>query len=165
LRAVFGYGSAMAPRLYLETSMISYLVGRPSRDAITQGNQQLTREWWTTRRSEYELFVSELVVREAEIGDLGQARLAIIEPLTILSIPEEAERLAPSLLRAAGLAPNAATDALHIALAAVHGMHFLLTWNCKHIANAAIRRAVERHCRLAGYEPPVICTPQELQER
>jgi len=155
----------MAPRLYLETSMISYLVGRPSRDAITQGNQQLTREWWATRRSEYELFVSELVVREAEIGYLADARLAIIEPLTILSVPEEAERLAPLLLRAAGLAPNAATDALHIALATVHGMHYLVTWNCKHIANGAIRRAVERHCRLAGYEPPVICTPQELSER
>src|SRR5438270_11628542 len=115
------YLTSMAPRLYLETSMISYLVGRPSRDAITQGNQQLTREWWTTRRSEYELFVSELVVQEAGIGDLGEARLALIEPLTILSIPEEAERLAPLLLRAAGLAANAATDALHIALAAVHG--------------------------------------------
>jgi predicted nucleic acid-binding protein len=88
---------------------------------------------------------------------------AIIEPLTILSVPEDAERLAPLLLCAGGLA--AATDALHIALAAVHGMHYLVTWNCKHIANAAIRRAVEHHCRLAGYEPPVICTPQELSER
>jgi len=147
--------------------MISYLVGRPSRDVITLGNQEVTREWWTGRRSEYELFVSELVVREAEIGDAGlaRARLALVEPLTILSVPEEAERLAPSLLRAAGLAANAATDALHMALAAVHGMHYLLTWNCRHIANAAIRRAVEHQCRLAGYEPPVICTPQELLER
>jgi len=129
----------MAPRLYLETSMISYLVVRP--------------------------IVSELVIREAEIGDLARERLAIIEPLTVLSVPEEAEQLAPLLLRAAGLAANAATDALHIALAAVHGMHYLVTWNCAHIANAAIRRAVEHHCRLAGYEPPVICTPQELVER
>jgi hypothetical protein len=80
-------------------------------------------------------------------------------------VPEEAERLAPELLRAAGLAANAATDALHMALAAVHGMQYLLTWNCKHIANAFIRRAVERECRAAGYEPPVICTPQELLER
>jgi predicted nucleic acid-binding protein len=145
--------------------MISYLVGRPSRDAITLGNQQLTREWWATRRLDYELFVSELVVREAEIGELAAARMEVIAPLTILSVPEDAERLAPLLLRAAGLAANAATDALHIALAAVHGMHYLVTWNCKHIANAAIRRAVEHHCRLAGYEPPVICTPQELLER
>jgi hypothetical protein len=75
------------------------------------------------------------------------------------------ESINKPLLRAAGLAPNAATDALHMALAAVHGMHYLLTWNCKHIANAAIRRAVEHQCRLAGYEPPVICTPQELLER
>ena len=94
-----------------------------------------------------------------------RARLTLIEPFTILSVSEEAEQLAPLLLRAAGLASNAATDALHMALAAVHGMQYLLTWNCKHIANAAIRRAVERQCRLFGYEPPVICTPQELLER
>src|ERR1051325_2966068 len=148
----------MSPRLYLETSMISYLVGRQSRDAITRGNQELTRQWWETRRFEYELYVSELVVREAEIGELGAARIAIIEPLSILSVPEEAELLAPTIMRAAGLASNAVTDALHIALAAVHGMHYLVTWNCKHIANAVIRRAVERQCRLGGYEPPVICT-------
>lgn len=145
--------------------MISYLVGRPSRDAITRGNQQLTREWWESRRSEYELYVSELVVREAEIGELGAARMAVIERVSILSVPEEAELLAPTIMRAAGLATNAATDALHIALAAVHGMHYLVTWNCKHIANAVIRRAVERQCRLAGFEPPVICMPQELLER
>ena len=145
--------------------MISYLVGRQSRDAITRGNHELTRQWWETRRFEYELYVSELVVREAETGGLGAARIAIIEPLSILSVPEEAELLAPTIMRAAGLASNATTDALHIALAAVHGMHYLVTWNCKHIANAVIRRAVERQCRLGGYEPPVICTPQELLER
>ena len=136
--------------------MISYLVGRQSRDAITRSNQELTRQWWETRRFEYELYVSELVVREAEIGELGAARIAV---------PEEAELLAPTIMRAAGLASNATTDALHIALAAVYGMHYLVTWNCKHIANAVIRRAVERQCRLGGYEPPVICTPQELLER
>ena len=155
----------MKPRAYLETSMVSYLVGRLSRDAIVLGNQQLTREWWLNRRNNYELFVSEVVIREAMLGnqDVAHQRLEIIDTLPVLRVTVEAERLAPLLLRAAGLAANARTDALHVALATVHGMDFLLTWNCTHIANAAIRRAVERQCRLTGYEPPVICTPQELE--
>ena len=157
----------MLPRVYLETSLISYVVGRSSRDLITLANQELTRDWWETERWKYELFISELVVSEAEVGDptAVRSRLALIEPLPLLSIPERAEILAPVLLCAAGLASNAATDALHMALAAVHGMQYLLTWNCKHIANAVIRRAVERECLAAGYDPPVICTPQELMPR
>ncbi|PYQ26399.1 MAG: hypothetical protein DMF56_24930 [Acidobacteria bacterium] len=94
---------------------------------------------------------------------IARQRLEIVEALLILRVTEEAERLAPLLLRAAGLAANARTDALHVAVATVHGMDFLLTWNCTHIANAAIRRSVERQCRSSGYEPPVICTPQELE--
>ena len=157
----------MPPRIYLETSLISYVVGRPSRDLITQANQELTREWWEMERQKYELFISELVVREAEVGDPSavRSRLTLVAPLPRLSTPREVELLAPVLLRAAGLSSNAATDALHMALAAVHGMQYLLTWNCKHIANAVIRRAVERQCIAAGYDPPVICTPQELMAR
>ena len=155
----------MKPRVYLETSMVSYVVGRLSRDVIVLGNQELTREWWLRRRSEYELFVSEVVLREIMGGDseVSQQRLNLVEALPILAVTAEAERLAPLLLRAAGLAANAATDTLHVAVATVHGMNYLLSWNCTHIANATIRRAVERQCRLSGYEPPVICTPQELE--
>lgn len=157
----------VSPRVYLETSVVSYLVGRLSRDVIVLGNQELTREWWASRRGEYHLFISEVVVGEASIGDteLARQRLALAKDLPLLAVTEEAERLAPLLLRAAGLALNAETDALHMAVAAVHGMDYLLSWNCKHIANATIRRAIERQCRLSGYEPPVICTPQELTER
>jgi len=145
--------------------MVSYLVGRLSRDVIVLGNQELTREWWLNRRENYELFVSEVVIREAMLGNqsVAQQRLEIIGALPVLRVTVEAERLAPLLLRAAGLAANAKTDALHIAVATVHGMDFLLTWNCTHIANAATRRAVESQCRSSGYEPPVICTPQELE--
>ena len=157
----------MNPRVYLETSVVSYLVGRLSRDVVVLGNQELTREWWSSRRGEYSLFISEVVIGEASIGDaeLASQRLALANNLPLLAVTEEAERLAPLLLKAAGLAPNAETDALHMAVAAVHGMDYLLSWNCKHIANATIRRAIERQCRLSGYEPPVICTPQELLER
>ena len=155
----------MKPRAYLETSFVSYVVGRLSRDVIVLGNQELTRDWWLRRRNEYELFVSEVVIREIVGGDseVAQQRLSLVEVLPSLAVTDEAERLAPRLLRAAGLAANAQTDTLHVALAAVHGMDYLLTWNCTHIANATIRRAIERQCRLLGYEPPVICTPQELE--
>jgi hypothetical protein len=146
---------------------VSYLVGRLSRDVIVLGNQELTREWWANRREEYDLFISEVVIGEAGIGDptLASQRLTVAEDIPLLAVTEEAERLAPLLLKAAGLAPNAETDALHMAVAAVHGMHYLLSWNCRHIANATIRRAIERQCRASGYEPPVICTLQELVER
>lgn len=157
----------MKPRLYLETSVVSYLVGRLSRDVIVLGNQELTREWWSARRVEYDIFISEVVIGEASFGDvvLARQRLTLAQDLPLLGVTEEAERLAPLLLRAAGLAPNAETDALHMAVAAVHGMDYLISWNCKHIANATIRRAIEKQCRISGYEPPVICTPQELMER
>lgn len=161
------YGWDVKPRVYLETSVVSYLVGRLSRDVVVLGNQELTREWWTNRRVEYDLFISEIVIGEAAIGDpeLARQRLRIAEDLFLLGVTEEAERLAPLLLKVAGLAANAATDALHMAVAAVHGMDYLLSWNCSHIANATIRRAIEKQCRASGYEPPVICTPQELVER
>ena len=157
----------MKPRVYLETTVVSYLVGRLSRDVIVLGNQELTREWWANKRDDYDFFISEAVVAEIAVGDaeLVRQRLAIAERVKLLAVTEEAERLAPLLLRGAGLAPNAQTDALHMALATVHGMDYLLSWNCSHIANAAIRRAIERQCRASGYEPPVICTPQELTER
>lgn len=161
------YGWAVKPRVYLETSVVSYLVGRLSRDVVVLGNQELTREWWANRRAEYDIFVSEIVIAEAAIGDpdLARQRLDVTEDLILLGVTEEAERLAPLLLKAAGLAANAETDALHMAVAAAHGMDYLLSWNCSHIANATIRRAIEKQCRASGYEPPVICTPQELIER
>ena len=157
----------MKPRVYLETSVVSYLVGRLSRDVVVLGNQELTREWWEIRRAEYDLFISEVVIGEAAMGDpeLARQRVAICEALPLLAVTNEAERLAPLLLKAAAMAPNAATDALHMSVAAVQGMDYLLSWNCTHIANATIRRAIDRQCRASGYEPPVICTPQELIQR
>lgn len=156
----------MKPRVYLETSVVSYLVGCLSRDVVVLGNQEVTRQWWSNRREEYELFVSQVVIGEAGVGDpaLAAQRLALTEDIPLLAVTEEAEHLAPLLMKAAALAPNAETDALHMAVAAVHGMHYLLSWNCRHIANASIRRAIEKQCRTSGFEPPVICTPQELIE-
>ena len=154
----------MKPTIYLETSIISYLSAFPSRDLITAARQQVTHEWWARRRNDFDLFVSELVIREASAGDVQAAtrRLAILEGLTVIDIIPLAEELAAHIFRYAGLPFRARADALHIALAASHGIDYLMTWNSTHIANALIRPRVEQACRLTGYEPPALCTPDEL---
>ena len=160
------YNKSMKPRAYLETTIISYLTSRPSRDIITAAHQQSTQEWWDNRRDKFDIFVSQIVIQEAGEGNNEAAarRLEIIEEITQVEIQPEAVSLAQSLV-ADGLVPEkAATDALHIAIATVQGMDYLVTWNLKHIANATIRNAIANACRQRGYEPPIICTPEELME-
>lgn len=154
----------MARRVYLETSIISYLTARPSRDLVAAARQQLTHEWWNRRRATFEVYVSELVVAEASAGDVDAAerRVQIIKGLPLLSVTEEATALGRYLVQAVGLPSRAGADALHIALAACHGVDDLLTWNSAHIANAELRPRVEEACRARGYEPPILCTPDEL---
>lgn len=111
--------------------------------------------------------MSEAVLAEVRRGDADAAtrRMEAAAGLSVLSTSPAAEQLAAALLSAAALPPKAAIDALHVASAAVHGMHFLLTWNCAHIANAAMRPRIEAVCRGEGFEPPIICTPEELQTK
>jgi len=151
-------------KVYVETSIISYLAARLSRDLITAAHQQITYEWWENRRSDFDLFVSQLVVREASAGDeqMARKRLEIIEQIPLLGLNPEALDLAYALVQDGPLPQKASEDALHIAVATVHGMEYLLTWNCKHIANAQMRNSVVAICRGCGYEPPVFCTPEEL---
>jgi predicted nucleic acid-binding protein len=158
--------SHMRSKLYVETSVISYLTARPSRDVIALGHQQLTREWWEQACREFEMYASRLVVAEAQLGDAvaAAARLAILEPITLLAETAACCALAGKLLAAGALPSKAASDALHIGVAAVHGMDYLVTWNCKHIANARMLRFVTETCRAAGFDAPVICTPEELAE-
>jgi predicted nucleic acid-binding protein len=156
----------MQPKVYLETTIISYLAARPSRDLIVAANQQLTQDWWQMRRTAFDLFVSEAVVEEASSGDekAARQRLEEIENIPLLVLTAEAAALAEKLIQALPLPAPAVTDAVHVAIAAANGMDYLLTWNCKHLANAVLRSKIEDTCREYGYEPPVICTPQELME-
>ena len=151
-------------KVYLETSFVSYLASRPSRDLITAAHQQITQEWWDKRRSEFELYASKLVIDESSAGDeeAAQRRLALLEELPLLDFTEEVERLSEELLAEGPFPAVAADDAFHVAVAAVHGMNFLLTWNCRHIANAEIARAAAAICSAKEYEMPRICTPEEL---
>lgn len=153
----------MKPRVYIETSVLSYLTSLPSRDLVQAAHQRITSEWWE-RRERFELFVSDAVLAEAGRGDQAAAgrRLAAAAGLVALTAPAEARALASALLKAAAMPPKAAMDAAHVAIATVHGMNFLLTWNCTHIANAVMRERIEDACRRAGFKPPVICTPEEL---
>ena len=154
----------MKPRVYLETTIPSYLTAWPSRDLVRVAHQQITRDWWDRRRAEFELYISQVVLRECQAGDATAAaeRLKILQDLPLLEQTEEATRLAQALVDRVPLPERAAVDALHVAIAAVHGVDYLLTWNCTHIANATLRDPIESVCRENGYEPPAICTPDEL---
>jgi len=154
----------MKSRLYLETTIPSYLTSRPSRDLIVAGHQQLTREWWERRRGAFQLYLSQLVIDEVSAGDPAAARerLKILRELPLLEITPEVTELASGILASGKIPRKAAADAAHIAIAAVHGMDFLVTWNCVHIANATNARALALICRDHGFDCPVICTPQEL---
>lgn len=157
-------GPSMKPRMYLETTIPSYLTAWLSRDLVMAGHQQTTREWWDARREDFELFVSQFVIDEAGAGDPDAAkrRLESLVDVPLLDPNASVHALAEELMKRVPLPLKAAADALHIAIATIHGMNFLLTWNCTHIANAALRPSIEAVCRDHGYEPPVICTPEEL---
>ncbi|HSG41216.1 MAG TPA: type II toxin-antitoxin system VapC family toxin [Thermoanaerobaculia bacterium] len=154
----------MKAKVYLETTIVSYLAARLSRDLIVAAHQQLTADWWSIRRPGFEIFTSEFVVREASVGDesVAQKRLALLAGIPVLEITESALNLARELIHRKIVPQRYAEDASHIAIATVHGMDYLLTWNCKHIANAQLEKGIGAICRAAGYEPPVICTPEEL---
>ena len=154
----------MNPRLYLETTIPSYLVARPSKDLRLAADQQTTQEWWETRRHEYDLFISEAVLDEAAGGDPGFAaqRMETLRGLTRLPATMAADALVARLLNERIIPAITAPDAVHLALAAAHGMDFLLTWNCTHIHNPHLERRIEAACRACGFVCPVICTPAEL---
>lgn len=154
----------MKPSVYIETTIPSYLVARPSRDVVLAGHQQITHEWWQNSRRNHELFISDYVVKEVSRGDsvMAQQRLSVIQGIPLLPNSIETEELARDLISRLNLPDQAKTDAFHIAIAAVHGIDFLLTWNCTHINNMHMQRRIEIACREAGYSPPVIGTPEEL---
>ncbi len=156
----------MKQKVYIETSIPSYLTARPRNDLRAMANQNTTIEWWETRRSEFDIYISEFVVAESSQGhpEAAAHRLAVIKEIPELDVKEEVRQLGRALVAEGPIPEGAEIDVYHIAIAAVNGMNYLLTWNCKHIANAVMRPLVEEICRSHGFEPPIICTPQELME-
>ena len=153
-------------RVYIETTFVSYLTARPSRDIVVAGHQQITDEWWTKRRRSFELCISQLVLDEAASGDTqaAQERLVVLQAMTILETTATALELAKALIQAGALPAKANADAVHIAIAATHAIPYLLTWNCRHLANATMRPIIESVCAAKRFKGPIICTPEELLE-
>lgn len=152
-------------KVYLETTIPSYLTAWSSRDLIKAAHQQITREWWQSR-ARFDLYISQLVLREASGGDeeAAKLRLEALKGIPVLAVSSDASALAQQLVQQGPLPESAVADALHIGIATVNGMDYLLTWNCAHIANATIRHRIEAICRASGYQPPILCTPEELME-
>ena len=155
----------MKPKVYLETSFLSFLTARPTRDVVMAAMIKQSKDWWEDERVGFDLFASNIVVSEASLGDLAAARrrLDALKHIEIIETDAPADALAKVFLERMALPPNAADDALHIAIAAVHSLDYLLTWNCKHIANAVMRPKLEALCLSGGFHCPIICTPPELR--
>jgi predicted nucleic acid-binding protein len=153
----------MKRKIYVETSVISYLTARPSKTILGAAHQQITLAWWETR-NQYELLVSEAVLRECGSGDpdAAEKRLAVLNDVPLLLITEQALHIAESLVGHGIVPAKAAEDALHIAVATVSGVDYLLTWNCRHIANPEIQRGIAEYLEQMGLFLPFICTPEEL---
>lgn len=150
--------------VYLETTVIGHLVGRMHSDPVIAGRQTVTREWWNVAKERFRLIVSQVVVDECAAGDAQAAeeRLAALHDLEFLPNSDDAKSLAALLIERGAVPVSEPRDALHISIAAASGVEYLLTWNFKHIANATTRDLIEQTCRDAGWEPPTICTPDEL---
>jgi hypothetical protein len=151
---------------YLETTVIGYLAMRNSRDVRVAANQLSTHEWWVNHRPDFDIFVSQFVLDECDQGDPSAAveRRIYLNDIPVLDTNRDVEALAYVIATELQIPPKARIDAFHISMAAVHGIQFLLTWNCKHIANPENRPKIERACRDRGMEPPLICTPFDLLE-
>ena len=153
--------------VYVETSIVGYLTARSHKDVIFQARQELTRLWWNARREQYEIVISQLVLDEAGAGDEEAAleRLELLEGIALLDATDpRIDTIADALLAAHLLPEKARSDAEHVATAAVHGVEYLLTWNCKHIANAETLPRVYRLLTEMGCSPPLIVTPEEFSE-
>jgi hypothetical protein len=152
--------------VYIETSIISYLAALPSRDLIVAAHQQITQRWWERDRRRFEIYISTLVKEEAARGDANAAtrRLSITGKLPVLKMKSTVVELAKTLIMRDALPAKAQDDAMHVAIAAIYGCDYLLTWNCRHIDNAENKPLVRLICNDEGYICPEICTPEELME-
>ena len=154
----------MSCSVYLETTIVSYYCSRPHRDIIISARQQLTELWWGTQIKNYNVFISDLVLEESAKGDNVAAakRLEAISNFSILEIDDECSDLAKILISKKAIPAEFPEDALHIAVAAMNGIDFILTWNFAHINNAMKREKIMDVIDQCGYICPVICTPEEL---
>jgi hypothetical protein len=153
-------------RIFVETTIPSYLVARPTRDVVQMARQQITRDWWERCRGSHELFTSQIVLDEAGAGDtaLARLRLELLAPMTLLEVSEAVLVFARQIVDSGILPPDADRDASHIATATVHRLDALLSLNFRHLVNVSIQSRLRRLASRASYDLPAICTPEELME-
>lgn len=156
----------MKPSVYLEATIVSYLTARPAKDVVLAAKLKVPQDWWNDRREDYDVFISDTVYSEISAGNPAavQSRLELVLGVAKLGVTQDAEKLATILLQEIPLPVRAGADAMHLAIAAVNGLDYLLTWNCRHLANAHLRYRIEHLCHQEGFQPPMICTPLELME-
>jgi predicted nucleic acid-binding protein len=156
----------MKPTVYVETTVISYLVAKPSRDLITAAHQQITYAWWETALPLFDAFISPMVMEEITRGDTEAVRLRLesVSSFPLLEVLPEVRSLAEAYFSAVEIPEKARADSYHLALAAWHGMDYLVSWNCTHIVSGRVKRIVEEVNSTYGIRSPIICTPEELME-
>jgi len=156
----------MRASVYIETTVVSYLTARPTNDVVMAAHQLLTKKWWEEQRAAFDLCTSELVLEEAREGDPSAAaqRLAVLADIPLLDVNEATRKLAGNLVQVMRLPPRAYFDAAHVAVSAIHAIDFLLTWNCRHLANGALAPKIEQTCLADGFKSPRILTPEMLLE-
>ena len=156
----------MKPTVYLETTIPSYLAAWQSPQIVMAARQQITHDWWNNHREKFDLLISQIVLDESAGGDPSASakRLDILRDINVLEPPGNVDQIVEALLNQVPLPENAANDALHIAIAVGNGVDYLLTWNCRHIANATLHARMVVVCESLGFELPTICTPEQLIE-
>ncbi len=156
----------MKPTVYIETTVISYLTSKPSRDLIVAAHQQITHEWWGKMLPSYQPYISPVVLEEISRGDAQEAeqRIQKVATFPLLEVSAEVNELAKYYSSKLSIPEKAIADLFHLALATWHGMDFLASWNCKHIVNGRVKQVLEKVNKLRGLDTPIICTPEELME-
>lgn len=154
----------MEQKVYLETSIVSYYAARPSRDLVIAARQEITHEIWPVLQDNFDIYVSALVIQEVSRGDKDAAgkRLHAVSHIPVLEITQKVQDIAQSLIDENAVSPEFGEDALHIAVASINGMDFLLTWNFSHINNAFKKSKIIRAIEKQGFIPPEICSPDEF---
>jgi predicted nucleic acid-binding protein len=157
----------MKESIYLETTVVSYYTSKPSRDIIVLAHQEITRHWWDKALNRYDAFISEIVVEEARAGDpeAAKKRLGILTKFIHLDLNPMVEKMAQVYVAKLKIPPRALRDAIHLAVASVHGVDYLVTWNCSHIANGEVIKKLMQINLIHGIKTPVICTPEELMPK
>lgn len=156
----------MRPTVYIETTVISYRMARPSRDLIIAAHQQITHEWWEIALPQFDAFISPIVLEEISKGDADAAKLRLdsVTSFQVLEVLSEVRTLADSYFSAIEIPEKARADSYHLAVAAWHGMDFLISWNCSHIVSGRVKRIIEEINSANGIRTPTVCTPEELME-